>query len=121
MKTIPAMSVSEIERAAKVLRALGHPLRLRVMQDLLAGERGVTEMVRRFGTSPSMMSQQLSLLEAQGLIRTRKVGAAKFCAMRNPDFANLFTCLKHHLELCFRLDDDSQPASGQRRRNPGRK
>jgi ArsR family transcriptional regulator len=105
---------TEREAGARVLRALAHPIRLGVLQVLSTGERTVTDLYGELGCSQSMMSQQLGILEQHGLIRTRKAGTAKYCALRNPDFLKLFACLHRHLQMVLRLPDE--PTASPRRR-----
>ena len=92
--------------AARVLHALAHPLRLGIMQALIAEEKTVTELYNELGCSQPMMSQQLSILEQQGLIGCRKEGSTKHCSIRNPDFLKLFDCLHHHLAQVLRVQSD---------------
>ncbi|MHC4883448.1 MAG: ArsR/SmtB family transcription factor [Planctomycetota bacterium] len=92
------MDGQELKHAARVMQALAHPLRLGVMQTLADGERNVTELYEALACSQSMMSQQLRILEEQGLIQTRKEGTVKVCAIRNPDFLQLFHCMEKHLQ-----------------------
>lgn len=87
----------QLEAAAKVMQALAHPVRLGVLQILKDGEQTVSGLYETLECSQSMMSQQLRILEQQGLISTRKEGTAKFCAIRNPDFLRLFSCMESHL------------------------
>lgn len=97
------LTAAQLEPAAKVLRALAHPLRLGVVQCLRSGELTVSQLYAKLGCSQSMMSQQLAILEAHGLIRTRKEGTVKYCALRNPDFLKLFSCMRNHLLTVLRL------------------
>lgn len=108
------LTAAQREAGAKVLRALAHPLRLGVLQSLRRGERTVTELYEELGCSQSMMSQQLGILEAHGLIRTRKEGTVKYCALRNPDFLHLFACMRRHLLTVLRLPDDAAGAAEER-------
>ncbi len=108
------LTAAQREAGAKVLRALAHPLRLGVLQSLHSGERTVTELYEELGCSQSMMSQQLSILETHGLIRTRKEGTVKHCALRNPDFVHLFACLRNHLLTVLRLPDEPE-GTGRKR------
>ncbi len=95
---------AEREAGARVLRALAHPIRLGVLQVLSGGgERTVTDLYRELGCSQSMMSQQVAILERNGLVRTRKAGTAKYCALRNPDFLKLFSCLRGHIRTVLRV------------------
>ena len=97
------LTSAQLEPAARVLRALAHPLRLGVVQHLRSGELTVSQLYTKLGCSQSMMSQQLGILEALGLIRTRKEGTVKYCALRNPDFLKLFSCMRNHLLNVLRL------------------
>ena len=97
MKSHP-MNRTRREQSARVLRALAHPLRLQILQELNAGEETAARLLARLGCSQSMLSQQLKILEHQGLIESRKAGTCKVCRMRNPNIMSLFDCLQRHLE-----------------------
>ncbi len=96
------MDSNELELAARVLRALAHPLRLGIVQELDNTEKTVMELTESLKCSQSMMSQQIRQLVDQGLVKCRKEGTLKYCSIRNPDFLKLFECLNHHLSLCFK-------------------
>ncbi|WP_228242777.1 helix-turn-helix transcriptional regulator [Porphyrobacter sp. GA68] len=54
------------------LKALAHPLRLRVMRALIAAERSVGQIEEAAGIGQPTLSQQLAVLRRAGLVRTRK-------------------------------------------------
>ncbi len=91
------MNTKERQVAAAVLQALAHPVRLGVIEVLAAGERNCTQLYEELGCSQSLMSQQLKILQQQGLIQVRKVGTQKFCTLQNRDFLKLFDCMHGHL------------------------
>ncbi|OGV72935.1 MAG: hypothetical protein A3K19_20925 [Lentisphaerae bacterium RIFOXYB12_FULL_65_16] len=94
-----------------MLQALAHPLRLQLLQVLAAhGELSCSELQQQAKCSQSMLSQQVKLLETQGLIATRKAGTIKLCRIRNPEILNLFACMRHHLELLTTADRPTMPA-----------
>ena len=97
------LNKTELNAAAKIMQALAHPLRLAVMQSLIAKEKTVSELYEELESSQSMMSQQIRILETQGLLLTRKDGTVKYCSIRNTDFLNLFHCMENHLEQYFKL------------------
>jgi ArsR family transcriptional regulator len=97
------MNVSEREAAADVLKALAHPLRLGLMEELLEGEKNCSDLMERLDTSQSMLSQQLKILIAQGLVQCRKEGRTKFCMLANQDMKKLFACLGHHIHNYVRI------------------
>ena len=57
-----------------MMAALSHVARLRVLCDLVAGERAAGELVRRSGLSQSALSQHLAKLREEGLVATRRDG-----------------------------------------------
>ena len=93
------MNKARREQAARVLQALAHPLRLQILQELKNGEEIPARLLARLGCSQSMLSQQMKILEHQGLIESRKEGTCKVCRIRNPQILSLFDCLQHHLGI----------------------
>ncbi|MBN2711724.1 MAG: helix-turn-helix transcriptional regulator [Planctomycetes bacterium] len=97
------MNVHELERAARVMHALAHPLRLGILQVLSEDECCVTELYEKLDCNQSTMSQHLRILEEQGLILRRRDGANRICSIRNPDILKLFECMKSHIDQIFKL------------------
>jgi DNA-binding transcriptional ArsR family regulator len=62
----------QIELAARAMRAIGHPLRLKIMCVLSDQEVSVQEIVETVGTSQSNISQHLAILREKGVLKTRK-------------------------------------------------
>lgn len=97
--TEPAIRVSAIdatvlERASRVIRVLGHPLRLRLLELLEAGERNVTELVLATGVSQSMVSQQLRILRAERVVDDRREGARVFYRITEPKVSRILDCIR---------------------------
>jgi len=61
-----------IEQAARALKAMSHPLRLKILCILGNQEVSVQEIVECVGTSQSNISQHLAILREKGVLRTRK-------------------------------------------------
>lgn len=61
-----------IEQAARALKAIAHPLRLKILCVLGANEVGVQEIVAAAGTSQSNISQHLAILRDKGVLCARK-------------------------------------------------
>lgn len=61
-----------IETAARALKAIAHPLRLKILCVLGSGEECVQDIVDAVGTSQSNISQHLAILRDKGVLRTRK-------------------------------------------------
>jgi ArsR family transcriptional regulator len=63
------------ERAAELFGLLSAPVRLRVVQALLSGERHVGELAEQVGTTQPNLSQHLTTLYRCGVLARRRVGA----------------------------------------------
>ncbi|NWG86685.1 MAG: winged helix-turn-helix transcriptional regulator [Hydrogenophilaceae bacterium] len=61
-----------IEQASRALKAMSHPLRLKILCVLGDREVSVQEIVDSVGTSQSNISQHLAILRDKGVLRTRK-------------------------------------------------
>ena len=71
--TIPVDSMDPIvENAAETLKAMAHPLRLKILCVLDSSEMSVQELVEKVGTSQSNVSQHLSILKEKGVLSSRK-------------------------------------------------
>lgn len=60
---------------AQVFKALAHPLRIRVLDELRSGPLPVGELRERLGVEQSTLSQQLAVLRSHGLVTTRRSGS----------------------------------------------
>jgi len=103
MKSQEKLTSEQMVRAARVLQAMAHPLRLAIMQELME-DRSLTcsQLQERMGCAQSTLSLQLKVLVDQGLVATCKDGTVKHCSVRNPDFLKLFACLRRHLTEVLR-------------------
>ncbi len=72
----PGMSLlgsdKDIERASRSLKAMSHPLRLKILCTLGENEVSVHEIVNQVGSSQSNISQHLAILRDKGILDARK-------------------------------------------------
>jgi DNA-binding transcriptional ArsR family regulator len=61
---------------AELFKALGHPVRIRILELLRDGERTVSEMQAVLGIEASTVSQQLAVLRSRQLVTGRKEGTS---------------------------------------------
>lgn len=66
------------EKMAEFLGAISHPHRIRIIEELYAGEQDVNSLQAILGTSHSTVSQHLSVLKAQKIVNYRKEGNRVF-------------------------------------------
>lgn len=62
----------DIERASRSLKAMSHPLRLKILCTLSDQEVSVQDIVDNVGTSQSNISQHLAILRDKGILTSRK-------------------------------------------------
>lgn len=70
---------------AEFFKALGHPLRLAILDALRGGERSVSALQRELGVEQSVLSRQLSLLRERGLVEARREGQMVYYRTRDPE------------------------------------
>ncbi len=62
----------DISRASRSLKAMSHPLRLKILCTLGDQEVSVQDIVNAVGTSQSNISQHLAILRDKGILASRK-------------------------------------------------
>ena len=62
----------DIDRASRSIKAMSHPLRLKILCILGDSEFSVQDIVDTVGTSQSNISQHLGILKDKGVLETRK-------------------------------------------------
>jgi DNA-binding transcriptional ArsR family regulator len=68
-----------VSRVVDVLKAVAHPVRLRIVAVLRDGERNVNGLASTLDLNPAIVSQQLRILRMCGLVEvTRKGGFAEY-------------------------------------------
>ncbi len=74
----------DIMQASMAIKAIAHPLRLKVLCVLGANELSVQEIVDYVGTSQSNISQHLAILRDKGVLATRKDSNRVFYRIGDP-------------------------------------
>ena len=68
------MSAVSLKSAARIAKALADPQRMRILKMLRPVERCVCQIVAVLALAPSTVSKHLALLDAAGLVASRKEG-----------------------------------------------
>jgi DNA-binding transcriptional ArsR family regulator len=93
------MADDVLHRRAEVLKAMGHPSRLAILEALTAGERCVGDLQAVVGSDLSTVSRHLGVLRQAGIIRDRRQGVQIFYSLRVPCVLNFFTCVDAVLDV----------------------
>jgi DNA-binding transcriptional ArsR family regulator len=88
MKKAPSRELQTLK--ASFFRALAHPIRIRLLEALVAGgEMNVQELQRRLAIDQPIVSQQLARLRSSGIVVSRKSGASTMYAVSDPLIGDL--------------------------------
>jgi DNA-binding transcriptional ArsR family regulator len=83
-----------LQRRANILKALAHPSRLMMVEELARGERCVCELQELVGADMSTVSKHLTVLKTAGLVESDKRGLQVFYKLLSPCVLNFFTCVE---------------------------
>jgi len=78
-----------LEKAARCLKVLAHPIRLMIIHLLGEGERSVQELEKALGVSQSSISQHLNLLKDKEILESRRVAQQVLYRLRTPRLLEL--------------------------------
>jgi len=79
---------------ADVLKALAHPTRLWMAEQLEGGERCVCEFVDAVGVDFSTVSKHLSVMKQAGIVEDEKRGKKVFYRLKVPCVLNFMNCIE---------------------------
>lgn len=93
MKLSPAAAARYLRDRAQVFKALGHPARLQIVEELAEGERCVCDLVDLVGLGWSAVSRHLTVLKEAGVLTDEKRGLQVFYRLALPCVTNFTACL----------------------------
>ena len=83
---------SESQFLAAILKALGHPLRLRILNEISrCGEACVCHLEHQLGQRQAYISQQLARLRSSGLVIDRRDGLNVYYSLADGSIADLLS------------------------------
>lgn len=85
-----------LEEAARVLRVLAHPHRLKFVELLMGGRLSVGELAAAVGLAPHAVSQHLSHMRAHGILDVEREGRTAYYRVDNPNAVNVIECIRKH-------------------------
>jgi ArsR family transcriptional regulator len=89
---------AKFELRAKILKAMGHPTRLFIVDELSKGEKCVCELTEMIGSDMSTVSKHLSVLKNAGIVRDDKRGLQVFYTLKITCVLNFFSCVENVLK-----------------------
>lgn len=95
----PKLAAQAIETAATMLKCIGHPVRLQIIELLdREGEQNVTAIYEALGIEQAVASQHLNLMRDKGILAGRRDGVNVYYRINDPRVTRVIDCI-HHCEL----------------------
>jgi len=107
---------------AQLFRVLGHPVRIRILELLVGGERTVGDLQNELALDSSGTSQHLSALRQQGVLESRRAGTSTYYRIRDPRVSQLLAVARQILTSALSdsqallSDLSGEPAAGSQHR-----
>jgi ArsR family transcriptional regulator len=90
------------EMKAEIIQAVGHPLRLAIIDYLSDGEQCVCDITEHVGAERSNVSRHLAVLLKSGIVDCRKDGLKVIYALRTPCILKFLSCVTEVLREHYR-------------------
>ena len=91
-------SLSPFDPLADVFKALAHPVRLFLVQQVADGEKCVCELVAMLDLDTSTVSKHLAVLKKAGVVVDEKRGNMVFYRLRMRCVLGFFSCIRKDVE-----------------------
>ncbi len=85
--------LEKVDHVAGILKALGHPIRLRIISLLAAKDSHVTELAERLDAPQAIVSQQLRILRMSGLVDATRANGLAVYRLIEPQLHDMLACM----------------------------
>jgi len=90
------LSTNAVETAATMLKCIGHPVRLMIIELLdRLGELNVTAIYETLGIEQAVASQHLNLMRDKGILASRRDGVNVYYRIEDPRVPRVIDCIQH--------------------------
>jgi DNA-binding transcriptional ArsR family regulator len=83
-----------LRRAAEIIKLLGHPDRLKIVEVLEGGEATVSDIQDELGLVQAIVSQHLAKLRGAGVVAARREGVHVFYQLTEPKVHQILNCIR---------------------------
>ncbi|OFZ22231.1 MAG: hypothetical protein A2X94_01880 [Bdellovibrionales bacterium GWB1_55_8] len=90
-----ASNMSHSAHVAEILKAVAHPLRIRIVALLCQKEEHVNGLADKLGVNQAIVSQQLQILRMRRLVGATRVGGFAHYRILEPQLRNLMKCMEN--------------------------
>lgn len=91
---VRSVSPEILRRAAEIIKLLGHPERLKIVEVLEAGEATVSEIQGQLGLAQAIVSQHLAKLRGAGVVAARRDGVRVYYQLVEQKVPHILQCIR---------------------------
>ena len=92
------MQDEELMDLADLFKLFGDSTRLRILSELMEGEKGVTELAETMRMTQSAVSHQLKTLKSGKLVKSRRAGKQMFYQLADDHVRTIIAMGREHVE-----------------------
>lgn len=94
-----SLSLEAVRTAATMLKCIGHPIRLQIIELLdRGGEHNVTAIHETLGLEQAVASQHLNLMRDKGILASRREGVNVYYRILDPRVTQVIECIHDHCD-----------------------
>ena len=95
-------TLARYEARARIIKAMAHPSRLFIVDELSRGERCVCELTEMIGVDMSTVSRHLSILKNAGIVDDDKRGSMVYYRLKIPCVLDFVKCVESVMQSNIR-------------------
>ncbi len=84
----------KLEARAGILKAMAHPTRLFILEELAERKHNVGELTEKIGADISTISKHLNVLKSEGIIHDERMGTNIYYHLSCPCVLNFYQCVE---------------------------
>lgn len=88
------LTTDHFAERARIMKAMAHPSRLMMVDELSRGERCVCDLQELVGHDMSTVSKHLGILKKSGIVEDERRGKNIFYRLKAPCILNFFECIE---------------------------
>jgi DNA-binding transcriptional ArsR family regulator len=94
---VDSRAAERLASRARVMKAMAHPTRLFIVEELSRGNRCVHELTELVGADMSTVSKHLAILKSVGIVTDERRGNEVHYSLRMRCVLNFFECIEEVL------------------------
>jgi ArsR family transcriptional regulator len=91
---VRTVSPQVLHRAAEIIKLLGHPVRLKIVEVLEEGECTVSDIQAALEVPQAIVSQHLAKLRGAGVVTVRREGVHAFYQLTENKVPHILNCIR---------------------------